>query len=250
MWSNHNRVFTYCFIYLNSVSEYLFFFIFKQLRFLSLCLLPVISIEELIKEKFLLVLYLLVQTCNLGDNIIPSGNTACVYPKDCRLFAVSHNWFPACYTVVHIAPWEVSPSARHTQELHLQGNCHQSQQTEDVPAQQCQKDSCSQSSRWVTTLPLYSSWYQLILVEVIPVNSLHVQIPGSTPETTMLTDTPALRSLSTLLAPGLDLAVFPIWEAHTTNSSIFPLNNNCSLFHFQMYIHSVMWLALQIFLTE
>lgn len=31
---------------------------------------------------------------------------------------------------------------------------------------------------------------------------------GSTPEMLMLTDTPALRSLCTLLAPGLDLAIF------------------------------------------
>lgn len=82
------------------------------------------------------------------------------------------------------------------------------------------------------------------LVGVFPVNGLHVvqlgggMFVGSPPEMLTLTDTPALRSLCTLLAPGLDLAIFYAWGDHTTDCSIFPFNNNGPLFHFQIYIHS------------
>ena len=43
--------------------------------------------------------------------------------------------FQPAYIAVHMAPWEVSPPARHAQELHLQENIHLSSQTEDLTAE-------------------------------------------------------------------------------------------------------------------
>lgn len=60
--------------------------------------------------------------------------------------------FQPAYIAVHVAPWEVSPPARHTQELYLQENIHLTCQTEDVTVWQCRKESCSQYPRKVTTL--------------------------------------------------------------------------------------------------
>lgn len=45
--------------------------------------------------------------------------------------------FQSAYIAVYVAPWEVSPPARHTQELRLQENIHLSCQAEDVNARQC-----------------------------------------------------------------------------------------------------------------
>lgn len=55
--------------------------------------------------------------------------------------------FQPVYIAVHVAPWEVSPPTRQTQELHLQENIPLSCQTEDVTARQCPKENCSQYPR-------------------------------------------------------------------------------------------------------